>query len=306
MNKLKRDFYPCYYDLTFKCVFGRTKNKSLTCNLYNLLNPDYPIDENDIDFVSTEAVDGVWMKSTLYDIRFDIKADPKIIVNYEMQKDKPDYNYLYRNDIYCAKMITSSIERGEDYNEIKKIYTVCFSMEDILNNGKWYTEYRKTDIEEPKRDDYPWLRNIIIQLKYRDKCDNIKLRKVLDIIASENPKTLKGSDTFMDELIDEIIKVNTEKEFIAAMIQQEMKEMDDNTKRNSDMRKARKQGLEEGLAQGLVEGRAEGLVEGRAEGLQQGINEATLKIAKALKASNTPIDVIVAATGLSKEEVVKL
>jgi predicted transposase/invertase (TIGR01784 family) len=74
----------------------------------------------------------------------------------------------------------------------------------------------------------------------------------------------------------------------------EKKEQDDIT--------LREMALEEGYA----EGRAKGHAEGHAEGHEAGVNEATLRIAKSLKDSNTPIEIISSATGLSKEEIENL
>ena len=57
------------------------------------------------------------------------------------------------------------------------------------------------------------------------------------------------------------------------------------------LRFAERKGREEGLAEGMEKG----LIEGRAEGIKT--------VAKNLKATGHPINTIVQATGLSKEQV---
>ncbi len=72
------------------------------------------------------------------------------------------------------------------------------------------------------------------------------------------------------------------------------------------MAEGKAQGLAEGKAQGLAEGKAQGLAEGKAQGLAEGENNKAIEIAKNLKGINLPIDQIVKATGLTKEEIESL
>jgi len=66
------------------------------------------------------------------------------------------------------------------------------------------------------------------------------------------------------------------------------------------------EGRSKGLAEGRAEGRAEGLAEGRAEGLAEGRAEGILSTARNLKAMGLSMEDISSATGLSKEDIVKL
>ena len=62
----------------------------------------------------------------------------------------------------------------------------------------------------------------------------------------------------------------------------------------------------EGRAEGREEGRAEGRVEGRAEGRAEGQQEERLKNARNLKQLGVSSEIIMQATGLSKEELEKI
>ena len=57
---------------------------------------------------------------------------------------------------------------------------------------------------------------------------------------------------------------------------------------------------------GINDGRAEGKAEGKAEGLAEGEAKAQFTIARKMKALSLPEDQIVAATGLSIEEIRQL
>ena len=64
--------------------------------------------------------------------------------------------------------------------------------------------------------------------------------------------------------------------------------------------------LEEMLKDERKEGRIEGREEGRAEGLEEGERKKAIEVARYLKSSGTAMELIIGATGLSKEEIEKL
>ena len=73
------------------------------------------------------------------------------------------------------------------------------------------------------------------------------------------------------------------------------------------LEKGRAEGLEKGRAEGLEKGRAEGLEKGRAEGLEKGRAEGQAEgkksVARNLKALGLDVHSISSATGLSEEEI---
>ena len=58
--------------------------------------------------------------------------------------------------------------------------------------------------------------------------------------------------------------------------------------------------------EGLKEGKEEGLREGKEEGLREGLEKGILQVAKNMKAAGVDDAVILATTGLTKEEIDKL
>ena len=73
--------------------------------------------------------------------------------------------------------------------------------------------------------------------------------------------------------------------------------------RAEGLAKGRAEGLAQGKAEGLAQGKAEGLAQGKAEGLAQGKAEANAFVAKQLLASGVDMSIIMAATGLSEEQI---
>ena len=65
-------------------------------------------------------------------------------------------------------------------------------------------------------------------------------------------------------------------------------------------------GMAEGREEGRVEGRIEGLKEGKEEGKEEGRTEEKMKVARSLKEMGLPVDQISKATGLSRDEIMKL
>lgn len=64
----------------------------------------------------------------------------------------------------------------------------------------------------------------------------------------------------------------------------------------------RAEGIAEGRAAGIAEGRAAGIVEGRAEGIAEGERKKQLEIARAMRDKNFSFEDITAVTGITAEE----
>ncbi|MCQ2280866.1 MAG: hypothetical protein MJZ49_08730, partial [Bacteroidales bacterium] len=69
---------------------------------------------------------------------------------------------------------------------------------------------------------------------------------------------------------------------------------------------ARELAAEEAFGKGMEKGREEGMEKGREEGMVKGMEKATILIAKNLLKKGLDIPTIVAATGLTEQEVLQL
>lgn len=65
------------------------------------------------------------------------------------------------------------------------------------------------------------------------------------------------------------------------------------------------EGIEKGMAEGIEKGMAEGRAEGMAEGIEKGGKDEKIRISRSLK-GKIPVELIMASTGLSAEEIAAL
>jgi hypothetical protein len=93
-----------------------------------------------------------------FDILFYVRTKDglsKVIINIEIQKDKPmEYHLLNRGIFYACRLVSSQKERefrGSDYDDIKKVFSIwivmnekensmthyCLYHRDLLGNQKW-------------------------------------------------------------------------------------------------------------------------------------------------------------------------
>ena len=64
-----------------------------------------------------------------------------------------------------------------------------------------------------------------------------------------------------------------------------------------------KRGMEKGIEQGIEQGMEQGIEQGIEQGMEKGEEQATFRIAKNFKDSKVDVEIIVKATGLTKEQV---
>ena len=108
------------------------------------------------------------------------------------------------------------------------------------------------------------------------------------------------------ELESEIFRLLFESAEIATFAPKEKVKYENDMTTERDIRNqiayARQEGRAEGREEGQQDGLKKGLAKGRAEGLAAGISQ----VARALKAQGTDVETIVAATGLTIEQIQNL
>ena len=257
-------------------------------------------------------------------------------------QNNSEYAYFQRMLFGTSKLVTEYIERGQNYQHIKKVYSiniVYFSLgsgTDTVYHGK--TEFRgihngellslspfqrKTFNVSEVSELYP--EYYILKVNDFNKVAKTHLEEwIYYLNTGEVPveATAPGLDIVRERLkldrmtkgeleayyrhLDNIVilkdNIYTEREEGRLEGLEEGREQG----RAQGLEQGRAQGLEEGRAQGLEEGRAEGLEEGRAEGLEQGRTEACIQIARQMKRLGISPEQIADATGLAVETVVKL
>ncbi len=245
-------------------------------------------------------------------------------------QNNTEFAYFQRMLFGTSKLVTEYINRGQGYQNIRKIYSVnivYFNLgngTDVVYHGK--TEFRGIHNGELLRlspfqrqkfkvdavsDLYP--EYYILKVNDFNKWSKVPLEQWIyflntgDIPAEATAPGLK-------EAREKLRIERMSKSELAAYYHHldNVVVLRDNiiTARGEGkiegFAEGREEGLKKGRAEGREEGRAEGRAEGRVEGLAEGRTEERLKNAKAMKRKGIATNMIAEITGLDEEEIEKL
>ncbi len=236
-----------------------------------------------------------------------------------------EITYFHRMLYGVSKVITEYIEKGDEYDKVRKLYSINIVYFE-LGQGKDYVYHGKTEfkgLHEP---------HDLLKLSARQS------EKFLGIKETDKEKRSDAGDLFPEYYI---LRVNDFDKVATTPLDEWMEflktgNIDDNTKTagltearerlrvdslpyndrityeryadslvrmRSVINTTRDEGYDDGLADGRIVGRAEGLEEGREEGRAKGREERSMEIAKQLKAMGMSDEQIAQATGLTISEI---
>ena len=271
MNKSIVD-YNFTNDLVFKTTIE--ENPKLAIMLAKMFIKDLKdisID-SEVSFVEKEYGKGVEIKSTLFDVNFEIISDKINYINYEMQNTNK--NYLNRRTVkYFIDLLGGAFDKSSTY-KYSPSYGVWFLNFKLFNDNEVIhrIEFRNDLTNEL------WLDNAAIILVEIEKFKNINYneneKRYYELFTTYNTDDLRGGDEIMNKVADTIQKVNYRKD------------IRENLRLSDDERRTRNDELEEASDEGIKKGK--------------------LEIAKNLKKMNLTIEQIIEATGLSQEEIESL
>jgi len=291
---MKGKFINPFTDVGFKRIFGSEDSKSVLIYLLNTVIGD----ENRI--VSIEYTDkeqapkSLEGKTVIYDIYCKTADGRRIIV--EMQSER-QHNFKKRTLYYVARSISRQIMRGENDYEYDAVYLVSLlNFTDRSISEDIRTEVRLMDVKA-RRTFMNEMRMIYVQLplmkKTEEECDNDLDYWIYILNNMETLDRMPFTDknpAFVD-LIDLATYQN--------MSEDEQVAYDRSLKRMWDYDNMLRGEREYARAEGEVVGEARGLAKGRAEGRAEGQTD----VAKNLKSLGVPIDIIIQASGLTKEQI---
>lgn len=258
--------------------------------------------------------------------RVDIKAKNSKgeIIIVEVQNTSEVF-YLERILYGVAKAITEHISLGDDYGEVKKVYSISVLYFD-LGNGSDYlykgenhfygihtndelkitAKQRDAIVRKAPEDIFPTYYLIRV-----NNFDDVAvspmaewMRYLKEGVISDDAKA-PGLQEAREKLLyyqmSPAERHAYDEHLNAVMIQHDVL----GNARAEGLAEGRAQGRAEGRAQGREEGRAEGRAEGKAEGIAEGLakgrDERSMEIARQLKAMGLDTEQIIAATGLAAD-----
>ena len=293
-EKTENKFYTCRYDITFKEVFMKEKNKDiLIAVLESILN----IKIKEIKYLNLEKNNGnIYVRRKHFDLH--VKTD-KENIHIEVNNYLEDY-VRPRNMAFICNTYSREVLRGEEYDENIDFIQINLTY-NMINK---YKEKNKFHDEKSLRiykirDDkgknfvnnftiYELNRDYYLNLWYSKNEELIEKYKyliMLDLKPNEL-NILSKKDKVINKYMEEVERINEDPEFYEYISAEE-----DNRKiENSLKSQYKREGLEEGIEKGI----------------EQGTRLAKLEAAKNLKQNGVDIEIISKSTGLTIEEINKL
>lgn len=240
--------------------------------------------------------------------RVDIKAKNSKgeIIIVEIQNTTELY-YLERVLYGVAKAITEHIHLGNSYREVKKVYSISILYFDLGIGDDYLYEGQNNFIGVHTKD------KLVVTAKergafMRKQPSEIFPTYYLIRVNEFNKVAVSPIEEWVQYLKEGTIAPDAkapglqearQKLLYYSMPPADRHAYDEHLNAVMIQNDVLSNAKEEGLAEGRAEGRAQGLAEGKAQGLA----EATLAVARNLKAMGLPASQIAQATGLTEEEI---
>ena len=253
-------------------------------------------------------------------------------------QNNDEYAYFQRMLFGVSKLVTEYINRGEGYQNIKKIYSVNIVYFD-LGQGKDYLYHGKTEFLGVNTGE---VLNLSPFQRQKFKVDVVsELYPEYYILKVNDFKGEPG--TPLEEWIYYLSTGDIPKDSTAPGLEEARKKLElalmskeelsayyrhlDNTVILKDniytsrgegllegREMGRKEGLQEGMEKGMERGRKEGIEEGMKKGIEkgmkkgmeEGMKKAKKQIVKNLMLSGADIELVMEVTGMTKEEIENL
>ena len=283
-----------FSDWAFKRIFGQEYSKDLLIEFLNqLLKGEHHI--TDVRFLDKEQLPATKdRRGLVYDVFCETDKGGHIIV--EMQNKSQPY-FVDRSLYYAANAILGQGQRGEWDYRLSPVYVVCFMNFDVDENklGKFRTDVMLADKETGE--------------VYSDRLRFIYL--VMPLFK----KAEAECDTFFDCWIYILKNMATlERMPFEAQhkIFQKLAEIADSSTLTREDREKYENSMMvmwdnyAAMKYAVDKGKAEGRAEGKNEGLKLGAERRNREIAQKLLAMNLPLESVMQATGLAREELMEL
>jgi len=241
--------------------FPSFQGKSRVVNL-KVLNPEIPKE------ISSE-------KLSLLDIKAENELGEKFLI--EMQAFAHS-SFTKRALYYWAKTYSRSLNKGQDYEELKKVYSINFVKYSIWKNDSEYLSVFHV-LEKTRK--FPLTEDLeiyIVELsKFLQSFENLQtelegwvyLVKESSNLRKEAMKTLEKKSPSLKKAISELKNLSRStksRELYEARLKAELDY-------NSGIRGAYRQGLNEGIEQGIEKGIEKGIERGIEKGIERGIEK---------------------------------
>ena len=275
----------------FKRIFGMEGNERITKSLLSSILEE---EVTSINLKGNTIMEGDILsdKLNILDIRAEING--KVEVDIEMQLATQNYieeRLLY----YWSKLYSRTVSKGETYEKTKKTVAILitdFELKNKKNKPYYHFRYKAVDIKNLKK-----LEDVYESLLTEDfEIDIIELPKIKKL----DMKTIK------DKKARELISWAN---FLINPDSTGVGEMDEIKEAKEELEKIRLDEIESWRAemrQKFIADEKVRRISAIEDGIEQGEQNAKIKIAKNLLKEKVDIQIIISATGLTREEIEKI
>ena len=222
-------------------------------------------------------------KSIRLDVYFE---DEDAVYDIELQKVKR-WNLAKRSRMYSSMMDANMLDKGLEYDALKKSYVIFVCMFDVFGQGMKSYRFRTMceNVQGLPLDDGRYIIVVNTKGSAGDSTEDMDafFRYLNGGIKSIGTGEHSGN-RFVEKLDRYVLDINGDEDWRQGYMKYELN-------------------LIESYKDGKTEGINEGIFIGRAEGVSIGEANATNRMAKSLKEQGFPIEAIAKAANLSVEEV---
>ena len=220
------------------------------------------------------------------------------LILIEVQNNS-EYAYFQRMLFGTSKLVTEYIERGDNYAKVRKVYSVNIVYFE-LGHGKDYVYHGKTEFRGIHTND-------LLELTPFQR-QTFKADAVSQLYPEYYILKVNGFNQVAKSPLEEWIYYLNTGEIPSNATAPGLDEARQKLKlammtRNELAAYYRHLDNIVILRNNIITEREEGRAEGRAEGREEGAMNKAIEVARFLKASGSPIALIMGATGLTKEEI---
>jgi len=256
-------------DVSFKRIFGEHQ-KYLIAFLNSILK--HPIPISNANYLPNElnpTIDNG--KTTIVDVHCIDQLGRQFIVEMQLIYFP---SFLQRAHFNLSKLCVQQLKSGEDYTELKPIYSVNILFKDAFPETNEYINNFKFLNTKNLKHQFVEAEIIFIELSKWEKLvkfdEENELHHWLKFLMDPNfYKNLSKEDIEKYGFVLDAVGLLEQNSYTIEEIRAHDRYMDNIRTHNSIMRGA----IETGMAEGIEKGMAEGLEKGIAEGIEKGIAE---------------------------------
>lgn len=204
-------------------------------------------------------------------VRLDIYVEDDKKVIYDVEIQKVDTKELPKRSRYYQSMIdVQLLERGHNYNELRKSFIIFICLKDIFGQGRHIYTFKNICEQNnalPLRDEA-----VKIFLNAEGVLDNVspELKLFLDYLKGKTAGT-QTEDPYIQELEVAVRKAKRNREWRREYMMLWMRDQE-------NIERGIEQGLKQGIEQGIKQGMRRGRKQGRQEGMKQQRRDIILRM----------------------------